>query len=77
MAHDDGAVAQVISLHGQDEPPRISDFGNQVVSDIADRCGAPKPVVLRAILATALHHQSELRDNIRRLLAGPESLADA
>lgn len=71
MTHDNGAVAQVIALRSQDEPPRISEFGNQVVSDIADRCGAPKPVVLRAILATALHHQAELRENIRRLLAPP------
>lgn len=69
MMHDESAVARVISLRSQDDPPRISDFGNQVVSDIADRCGAPKTVVLRAMLATALHHQSELRDNIRRLLS--------
>lgn len=71
MSYDEGAVAQVIAFRSQEEPPRISEFGNQVVSDIADRCGAPKPVVLRAILATALHHQSELRDIIGRMLSSP------
>jgi hypothetical protein len=58
-----------------DVPPRISTLGNQAVGEIARRCGVPKATVMRAMLLTALHNQSELMRTIESLRG--EEIPDA
>jgi predicted regulator of amino acid metabolism with ACT domain len=47
--------------------PRITNLGNRVVSEIAERCGVDRTVVMRAMMTVSLHHQRELMETIDHL----------
>lgn len=47
--------------------PRISNLGNRVVCEIAERCGVDRMVVMRSMMTVSLHHQRELMETIDHL----------